>query len=825
MPPLTQENRSLAIQTPLGPDALMLTAFSGHEELSRLFNYQLELLSEKEDIAAKDIVGSQINFKIALSDDTPRYFNGFVSRFSAGGSIMGVRNYRAEVVPWLWFLTRTADCRIFQDMTIPQIIEKIFQDLDFKDYDISGIKGPHPKWEYCVQYRETDFDFVSRLMEEEGIFYFFRHEEKKHTLVLSDQADVYKDCLDKEVEHEYSGSTRLAADRITRWEHRYEFRPGKWAQTDYYFESPAGTNKTPSNILMNRATSIVKLPGNEKFEIYDYPGGFARKEDGEPDTTTRMQEEEVPFHLVHGISTCKSFTPGGKFTLTRHTSNWEVGKGYVLTSVSHSATEPSAHTGGAAGAPSYSNSFVCMPDAIAFRPGRITPKPVVQGEQTAVVVGSTGEEIWPDKFGRIKVQFYWDREGKADDKSSCWIRCMQTSAGKGWGTMFIPRIGQEVLVTFLEGDPSRPLVIGEVYNEDQIPHYDLPSEKTKSYIKTCTSPGAEGFNELRFEDKKDKEQIFVHAQRNMDVRVRNDSLERTISNRHQIIGWEKDGKKGGDQRELVYQDKRLDIKRHHIEHIEGNMELMIGKGEAEDGGNLDLVVEKDKKELIEGDSHLKVNGGRLEKIGAQSLTVGGDQHEKVGKVHALETGLEIHVKAGTKLIIEATTQLTVKGPGGFIDISPSGVVIEGKIVLINSGGAAGSGSGSSPTSPEDAKQASPTTPDMADDAKPGLVSGPAVLPTPPPPNTKPGAPPQPPPPPPKKDEPVKKTHWVKFQVLDADTEKPLAGVQLKIKLPNGTEGQYSTDSNGMISFDPVDPGTCDIQKMIDTDALEVVSVE
>jgi type VI secretion system secreted protein VgrG len=826
MPTFTQENRTLAVHTPLGDDVLLLTGFTGQEEISRLFSFRLDFLSEKEDIPAKDIVGSQINFRVKLADGSPRFFNGFVSRFSAGSANLGFRNYRADVVPWLWFLTRTADCRIFQNMTIPEIIEKIFADLNFKDYDASQITGAHPKWKYCVQYRETDFNFVSRIMEEEGIFYFFRHEEKKHTLVLADHAGAYKDCPEHEVEHEYSFGARFVTDRITSWEHRYEFRPGKWSQTDYYFETPAGTNKTPSSILMNSANSLVKLPGNEKFEIYDYPGGYARKEDGVPDTTTRMQEEEVPFHVVHAASTCKTFTPGGKFKLTRHSAAWEVGKGYVITSLRHAATEPATYTGGGAVVSDYSNAFACIPDSVPFRPGRITPKPVIQGEQTAVVVGPKSEEIWPDKYGRIKVQFYWDREGKSDENSSCWMRCMQTSAGKGWGSMFIPRIGQEVIVSFLEGDPNRPVVIGEVYNADQMPHYELPAEKTKSYIKTCSSLGGEGFNELRFEDKKDKEQIFVHAQRNMDVRTLNDSLERTLINRHQIIGWEKDGKKGGDQREMVYQDKRLDVKRNHIEHIEGNMTLLIGKGSADDGGNWDIVVEKTKKELIEANDHVHVKGGRSEQIGDQSLTVGGDLQEKVGKVSTIETGQEIHVKAGTKLIVEATTQLTVKVGGSFIDINPSGVVIQGTTVFINSGQGPPPVAGpASPAGAQDAKQAKPTKPDLADNAKPGLKSSPAILPTTPPPNTKPGPAPKPPPPTPKKEEPPKKLHFVKFQVLDDATGQPMSGVLLKLKLPNGTEGQYSTDSNGMITFDPVDPGTCDIQKMIDSDALEVVQVQ
>jgi type VI secretion system secreted protein VgrG len=304
---------------------------------------------------------------------------------------------------------------------------------------------------------------------------------------------------------------------------------------------------------------------------------------------------------------------------------------------------------------------------------------------------------------------------------------MQSSAGKLWGSMFIPRIGQEVIVTYHEGDPDRPLITGLVYNADQMPHYKLADEKTKSYIKTNTSPGGEGFNELRFEDKKGKEQIFIHAQRNMDTRVRNDSLERIFGNRHQIIGWEKDGKKGGDQRELVYQDKHLNVKRDQIEHIEGNMQLTIGKGDAENGGNLDILIEKTKKERI-GVEHVHVKGSRNESIdGAQSLTVGGDQHEKIDKDHALEATSEIHIKSGGKIVIDGTAQVSLKGAGSFVDIGLGGVAIQGVLVTINEGGSAGSGKGSSPASPQDAKEAKPTKPDLADDSKTGQKSAPDSL--------------------------------------------------------------------------------------------------
>jgi type VI secretion system secreted protein VgrG len=377
----------------------------------------------------------------------------------------------------------------------------------------------------------------------------------------------------------------------------------------------------------------------------------------------------------------------------------------------------------------YTNTFTCVPASVPYRPARITPKPVVSGIQTAVVVGPKGEEIHTDKYGRVKVHFHWDREGrkKKDDTISIWIRTAHNIAGNKWGFMAIPRIGQEVVVEFIEGDPDRPIITGCVYNADQMPHYDLPAEKTKTYIKTNSSKGGKGHNEIMFEDKADDERLYLHAQKNMDVRVLNDSKERIYGNRHQIIGWEKDGKKGGDQREMVWQDKHLKIKRNQIEHIEGNMELLIGKGEADDGGNLDIYIEKQKTETIGGGFDLNVQGDLKEKVGgAHGLTVGGNLHQKVGGDFAVESGPanEIHLKAGMKVIIEAGMQVSLKGPGGFINIGPSGVDIQGILVNINSGGSAGSGSGCSPASPKDAKEAAPTEPDQAHNSKSGMKSAP-----------------------------------------------------------------------------------------------------
>lgn len=739
-----QYERLLTVQVAsLGADDLLVMSFAGHEEISALFTFRLELVSDRpEKIVLNDIIGKNVTIGLMLEDESYRHFNGFISRFSLSGRDMGgearFTHYRAEVVPWLWFLSRTADCRIFQDKTVPDIIEQIFKDLGFQDYRLD-LHREYTKWDYCVQYRETDFNFVSRLMEQEGIFYFFEHENGKHTLVLGDSTQVYKPCPHQERARFFpEGGYSERDDTVNSWEVHQEFRPGKYTLRDYHFQMPS------KNLEVAEPTKF-RAGGNDKYEIYDYPGEYAlrfnkpeeRLAKVEPEGRTvvglYMEEEETP-HLVHyGASICRAFTAGKRFELEEAPPGVSSGP-YVLTSVQHAATQPAGFvSGGSMGASdsSYTNSFSCLTADIVFRPARITPKAVVQGPQTAVVVGPKGEEIYTDKFGRVKVQFHWDRQGKKDENSSCWVRVSQVWAGKRWGAFFWPRIGQEVIVAFLEGDPDQPIIVGSVYNAEQMPHYlgEGPDSKHKNDnkltgVKSNSTKGGVGFNEWRFDDTKDKEQIFIHAERNMDTRVKNESMERIISHRHLIVGAEKDGKKSGDQREKVYRDKHLKVNRHQVEHIAGDMELKVGGGD-EGHGNQNISIAGDKIETIGGDNHFHVRKNRKEKIDSStSLTVGGSQQEKVGQKHALEAGQEIHLKAGMKVILEAGVQLTIKGPGGFVDIGPSGVTIQGTMVLINSGGAAGSGSGSSPDAPQDAKEAKPTEPTVADDAKTGQKSAP-----------------------------------------------------------------------------------------------------
>jgi len=642
----TQEKRLIAIETSLGADVLLLKSLAGREAISRLYSFSVELLSEKSSISFDDIVGQRVAISVTQANDAKRYINGFVSRFSQIGADERFTEYHAEVVPWLWFLTRTAACRIFQNMTVPDIVSKVFKDFGFNDFK-NSLQGTYEKWDYCVQYRETAFNFVSRLMEQEGIFYFFEHEKDKHTLVLADRPSTHKLCPEQPKGRlDYTAGALLQGDVVHDWHLEQEFRTGKYSLKDYNFE-------TPSANLEVKEPSIISVDGNSRYEIYDYPGEYEKKGDGETIAKTRMQEEETTHLLASGSSDCRGFIAGYRFDLEGH-SRKDMNKSYVLLEVHHSASVGESYSAEPSkDGEQYANSFTCIPHSVPFRPARITPKPFVQGPQTAVVVGKSGEEIWVDKYGRVKVQFHWDREGKKDENSSSWVRVSQPWAGKNWGAVWIPRIGQEVIVDFLEGDPDQPIITGRVYNAEQMPPYTLPDNQTRSTFmsRSSKSGGSSNYNEVRFEDKKGSEQIFINAEKDMDLRVENDS------------------------REFV-------------------------------GNDRSLIVKGNQKEKVEGDLHGETGGNRNEKVGqSMSLQVGQNLQEKSGQNFAHEAGMEIHLKAGMNVVIEAGMELTIKAGGNFVNIGPAGVAISGTMVLINSGGAAGSGSGSSPQDPQKPEEA------------------------------------------------------------------------------------------------------------------------
>lgn len=705
----TQEGRLISIETPLGQDVLLLQGFQGREGISQLFSFHLDLISENGSISFKDIVGQNVTISVELVDGSSRYFNGHVSRFAQSGQDDRFTHYHAEVVPWLWFLTRAADCRIFQNMAVPDIIQQVFNDLGFQDFQ-NKLQGTYSTLDYCVQYRETHFNFVSRLMEQYGIFYFFEHEESKHTLVLADSNSGLQPFAG-------SGTVRCDLvsggtedeDLITAWRMEQELRTGKYSLTDYNFE-------TPSTSLLASEPTVVSVGGNSAYEIYDYPGDYPAKAQGQTLAKTRMQEEESGHLVIFGSSSCRAFTSGYRFSLEEHYRS-DMNSNYLLTEIQHMAsTGRSYYTDAEDSGSRYSNQFRCIPFSVQYRPERVTPKPMVQGPQTALVVGKSGEEIWVDQYGRVKVQFYWDRKGEKNENSSCWMRVSQPWAGKNWGAMWIPRIGQEVIVEFLEGDPDRPLITGRVYNAEVMPPYALPDNGTRStFMSRSSKEGASAnYNELRFEDKKGSEQIFMNAEHDMDWRVENDSREFVGANRHLIVTT--------DQHELVDGAKHGHVKGDHMEKVEGVMSLqVVGDQKEKVGGSKSGEVVGDQKEKVGGTVSLQVAGSQNSEVaGGVSLQVGQSQNQKVGMTHALEAGETIHLKGGMSVIIEAGMQLSLKAGGGFVDIGPTGVSISGTMVLINSGGAAGSGPGAntqSPASPD--APADPTDPDTADDGSKG----------------------------------------------------------------------------------------------------------
>ena len=454
---LNQENRQARIDTPLGNDVLFLQHFEGTERLSCDFAYELIVVSEDPEIDGNKLVGKAILVTYFNEDGRKRHFHGIVSRMQYSEQVEephAFTAYNLTMVPWLWFLHHNQDCRIFQEKTAPEIIQEVFQELGYSDFRLN-LDEDYPTREYCVQYRETDFNFVSRLLEEEGIYYYFEHTADGHMLVLCDSLTGYHQ-LDEEDVH-YTPRAQSQIKRIQSWRHNYEFRPGKVAQRDFNF-------KKPTDNLETGEESKIKFEGTKKFQIYEYPGRYDETDKGNRLTKVRLQELEAEHDFVIGDGQYQSFAPGGKFTIDRHQRPSEEGKSWVLTEV-HTKLKSNFGFGNYDDT-DFHNEFRCIPAETIFRPKRRAVKPVVEGPQTAIVA-TDGQEIVTDEHARVKVQFPWDRYGNKDINSSCWLRCSQVHAGTGWGMIDIPRKGEEVIVNHLEGDPDRPLITGRLYNGGQ----------------------------------------------------------------------------------------------------------------------------------------------------------------------------------------------------------------------------------------------------------------------------------------------------------------------------------------------------------------------
>jgi len=637
MPEFTQAGRALRIDTPLGDDAVLLRSISGQESVSQLFRFQLELLSENDQISFDSIVGKNVTIHVEAVD-SERTFNGFISRFSQGAHDGRFTYYRAEMVPWLWFLTRTADCRIFQRKTVPDIIKKIFGDLGFNDFKMR-LFGKYQPRDYCVQYRETDFNFVSRLMEEEGICYFFEHDPagNKHDLILGDDPASHEPCPGQaKARCDFASGGWRGEDVIREWRMEQEYRPGAWAHTDYNFE-------TPSTNLM------VTVKDEGKYEIYDFPGVYLKKSVGDHLAKTRLQETLAFKKRVSGTSNCRHFTTGSVVEVTEHYRD-DMNQKWMLTAVSHQSTMGEAYgSGGDDEGFFYTNTFECIPADVIFRPWRVTPKPNVQGCQTAVVVGPAGEEIYTDKYGRVKVQFHWDREGKKNEDSSCWIRVSSPWAGKSWGGIHIPRIGQEVIVDFLEGDPDQPIITGRVYHAENMPPWGLPAKKVVSGFKSDSTKGGGGYNEFSMDDTKGNELINVHAQHDQQKRVEHDERVSVGHDRTEQVGNNETITIGNNRTERVGNNEMITIGTNRTEQVGANETITIGANRTEDvGANETVTIALTRTHTIGINDMLTVGAAQEITVGAvQVLTVGATRNHTVGADESINVGSNQSVSIGS----------------------------------------------------------------------------------------------------------------------------------------------------------------------------------
>jgi type VI secretion system secreted protein VgrG len=749
----------------LTTDDLRVTAFRGMEGISELFWFTVELCSRRADIDFETVVGKPCVLEIIHSAGS-RYVNGIVRRFERTGEVRraegtseAMTHYRAEVAPYHWLLTKRYKSRIFQqhncdDMTVPGIIKKVLEDAGIpgEKFRFALEYTEYAEREFVVQYRETDFAFISRLMEHEGIFYFFEHTADGHVMVVGDSGVAHADTPDA-AEFAFREPTGLIEEQeyIDTAAATLDINYGAICLDDYNFKRPA--TELRATVQADQYTSL---------EYSDYPGEYVDGPVGKRYAQMRLEEYQCTRNPVDLQGTVRALLAGFKFSLIEHPAE-SMNREYLLTRISHLATQPQSgeEQSDASHGAGHRAQIRAIAADVPFRPARSTRKPVVIGSQTALVTGPSGEEVYTDDdgYGRVKCQFHWDLEGEHNENSSCWIRVSQGMAGGNYGMMFLPRVGQEVIVDFLEGNPDQPMITGRVYNNDNMPPYSLPDEKTKSTIKSRSSIGGEGFNELRFEDKKGSEQIFMHAQKNHDRRVKADERVYVGNDRHVIVH--------RDQKHMMERDEHRIVKRDQFETVYRDRSLTVGCANAE---SVD---------------------------GAHSLRVGGDVAEAFEQNHCMEVSQTCTIKA-MEVVIDASVGVTLKCGGSFVKVDASGVAINGPMILIKSGGAAGSPNVIGATA-----TAQPEEPDPAATGDPGqdytyeqerreyapLDDSPWH----------------------EDDDEDPEKHWIGIRLFD-DNGQPLAGEKYEVILPDGTTvARGRTNSAGEAEVRGLDdPGSCEV---------------
>ncbi|MGC4061916.1 MAG: type VI secretion system tip protein TssI/VgrG [Aquabacterium sp.] len=664
----------ITISSPLPADDLFLASLNVTEGLSQLGGMQLSLLSEKPDLKPTDLLGKPLTVTMHLGDDSKRHVHGYVTRFGLGTPRGRYFAYQAEVRPWLWFLTRTADCRIFQEMTVPDIVKKVFDDHASVAHVKLKLFRTYRPWVYCVQYRESDFQFVTRLLEHEGIYWYFEHQDGKHELVLMDSLSAH-DPITGEASIRYiEDANNAPPDQayISGWTFTQEVKTGKTVLTSYDFERPA------TSLLVD--ASLSRSHDQDSAERFDFQGDYIKSPDGKQMAEDWLDEVQARHHRLGGEGNAMGLEAGRTFTLAKHPRDDQNAQ-YLLTRVDIQASV-AVFDAGESGS-TYKASFDAIPAAQQFRPPRATPKPFVQGPQTAVVVGPGGEEIFTDKYGRVKVQFHWDRYGKKNETSSCWVRVSQPWAGQNFGFMHIPRIGQEVVVDFLEGDPDQPLITGRVYNAQQMPPWDLPANATQSGVLSRSSKGgsAANANALRFEDKKGSEQVWLHAEKNQDIEVEHDET-------HWV---------GHDRTKTIDHDETVHVKHDRTETVDNNETITIGVDRKEKVGNNETIaIGVNRTETVGSNEQITIGANRTESVGAnETITIAANRSISVGssetatvamqRTHTVGINETIAIGAAQEVAIGAAQTIAV-GAVQSVTVGASQSVSVGANRSIDAGG-------------------------------------------------------------------------------------------------------------------------------------------
>ena len=653
---------------------LRVADFTAHEKISSPYEVNLNLASEDE-INFDDVIGKEAFLRI-VSDEADRYFHGIINQFMQTGSRGRFSLYQARMVPALWLLSLEQDCRIFQNKNVQDIVKQILQDGGIpSDRFAFRLQNQYQAKEYCVQYRESDLNFVSRLLEEEGIFYFFEHAKDKHLLVCGDSSANYQPIQgEPKVVFRPPDAIVPGEEFVHSFAFSRQIQSGKVTLRDFNFEKPS-----LDLTAQHQGDSFKKL------EVYDYPGEYSEEGRGNKLAEIRLQEAVMFKDTAEGQSVCPRFTPGFAFELSDH-ERGEFNQEYLLVQALHTGSQPQvleerADVGGSR----YSNQFLGIPSSVTIRPERNTPKPIVEGIQTAIVVGPSGEEIYTDEHGRVKVQFHWDREGKKDEKSSCWIRVSQAWAGAGWGAMYIPRIGHEVIVDFVEGDPDRPIITGRVYHGTNNPPYSLPDEKTKSTIKSDSSLGGGGSNEIRFEDKKGEEEIYLHGQKNWTIMIENDKNQDVLNNESLTVASNRTKSVGNDQSETIGANKTIQVGANHTETIGANMSVTVASNKSETVGVASNETIGAAKALTIGAGYQvsvgaamneTVGAAKAEEIGAaKTVAVGANSSENVGANKSVNAGKDVSIQSGKKMALTAGDDFAIAGDKkGIIDIKDQLVI-------------------------------------------------------------------------------------------------------------------------------------------------------